>query len=175
MSDLFDKWYAAYPNKKSKGAAIKAWDKIKPDEALTDRMIVAIQIQQRWRTEARKAGDFIPDWKMPATWLNGTCWEDEVGSFQELRERQNSAPIVCTGGGKYCEGKAVVKGQGGAWLCPWCFSEKHSDMSPLREGFKRYGLGRKEGETQEDWRKRLIATARDAAASFGIRQSKVAQ
>lgn len=174
MSELFDRWYAVYPNKKSKGAAIKAWDKINPDEALTERMIISIQIQKRWRVEAKKAGEFVPDWKMPATWLNGTCWEDEVGSFQDLRERQNSAPVVCSGGGKYCTGKAVVKGAGDIWLCTWCFSERHADMGPLREGFKRHGLGRKEGETTEEWRKRLIATAREAAARFGSRQRGMA-
>ena len=171
----FDDFYEQYPNKKSRGQALKVWEKLKPGEELFNQIVAALQIQKRWRQEATKAGQFVPPWKMPATWLNGQCWLDQMeGTFSDLRAQQESKPVACQGGGKYCEGKAVAKGGGGLWLCPWCFSEKHADMGLLRDGFKRYGLGRKEGETQEDYRKRLVGAAREASTRFGVRQKQVA-
>lgn len=102
MLEGFEKWYSQYPNKKARGAAEKAWEKLKPDEKMVDDMVIALQIQKRWRIEAGKAGEFVPPWKMPATWLNGKCWLDEVGSFSELKSRQN-VTHDCVGGGRHCE------------------------------------------------------------------------
>lgn len=69
---LFDKFWSVYPRHEGKQAAQKAFDKLKPDEALLETMISAILKQKgsaQWQ-ESR----FIPH---PATWLNGHRWEDE--------------------------------------------------------------------------------------------------
>ena len=74
----FSRWYAAYPKKVAKGAAIRAWDKIDPDDALTERMIDALKAQLLERDWKGEKGIFVPEWKHPATWLNGMCWDDAV-------------------------------------------------------------------------------------------------
>ena len=73
MGQRFDRFYAAYPKKRSRGAAEKAFAKVKPDDAMLEQMLAAIA-----RTLA--SGEwadpqFIPH---PATWLNGKRWMDEV-------------------------------------------------------------------------------------------------
>lgn len=71
---LFDRFWSAYPNKKGKADAVKAWAKLKPDEPLLLKMLEAIRVQSlnpRW---SENGGQYIP---YPATWLNGRRWEDE--------------------------------------------------------------------------------------------------
>ena len=70
----FDEFWAHYPRKESKGAARKAWKKIRPSRSLTDRMIAAVEQQKKspkWREDG---GRFIPH---PSTWLNNERWEDQ--------------------------------------------------------------------------------------------------
>lgn len=68
----FDKFWAVYPRHEGKQAAMKAFDKLKPDAALLETMINAILKQKR--SEQWADPRFIPH---PATWLNGRRWEDE--------------------------------------------------------------------------------------------------
>lgn len=71
---LFDAFWTAYPKKKAKDEARKAWDKRRPDAALLQVMLASLQQQcqsSEWRTEA---GRYIP---FPATWLNRGQWTDE--------------------------------------------------------------------------------------------------
>lgn len=87
----FDTFWHNYPRKVAKVAALKAWQKIKPDAALVQQMLDAVLLQRynpSW-TEPR----FIPH---PATWLNGARWTDAPPSptSHELavakRVRQNA-------------------------------------------------------------------------------------
>lgn len=78
MSELFDKWYQHYPLKVSKGAARKAFEKLNPSETLVNRMISAIYAQIQHRKLMVSAGQFVPPWKYPATWIRAECWEDEL-------------------------------------------------------------------------------------------------
>ena len=71
----FDQFWAAYPKKTAKPDAIKAYGKIKPDEALLARILSAIQKQKQTAQWQEDGGRFVP---YPATWLNGRRWEDEV-------------------------------------------------------------------------------------------------
>lgn len=71
----FDQFWAAYPKKTAKPDAIKAYGKIKPDEALLARILSAIQKQKATAQWQEDGGRFVP---YPATWLNGHRWEDEV-------------------------------------------------------------------------------------------------
>jgi hypothetical protein len=70
----FETFWEAYPKKKNKGTAEKAWKKIKPNEALLQTMLSKIKeaiICEDW---IKNGGQFIP---YPATWLNGKCWHDD--------------------------------------------------------------------------------------------------
>ncbi len=61
-----------YPVKKSKQAAIRAWDLLRPDDGLLAVMGRALQRQMAGEDWQRGFG--IP---YPATWINGRRWEDE--------------------------------------------------------------------------------------------------
>ena len=71
----FDSFWLAYPKKKAKGDAEKAFNKIKPDDELLKTMLDAIDAQSRSPDWKKDGGQFIP---YPATWLNQKRWEDEV-------------------------------------------------------------------------------------------------
>ncbi len=71
----FDEFYSAYPRKAAKAQALKAWQKLKPDDILINRILKDI-------TQRLDSGEFDIDDKThiphPATYLNGQRWEDEI-------------------------------------------------------------------------------------------------
>ena len=73
LSQRFARWWATYPKKSAKKDARRAWEKLKPDAKMTDRLIVAVVTASK--TDQWRRG-VIPH---PATWLNGQRWEDELG------------------------------------------------------------------------------------------------
>lgn len=84
----FEKFWLAYPKKKSKGDAEKAWKAIKPNEQLHDRILHALErakTSAEWRNDG---GKFIP---YPATWLRAKGWEDEDTSPTAIKP----PPILC--------------------------------------------------------------------------------
>ena len=75
MKARFDRFWAVYPRKTGKGKAEDSFAKYKPDDALTDIMIRAVEAAKRTPQWQRDGGQFIPH---PATWLNQRRGEDEV-------------------------------------------------------------------------------------------------
>jgi len=69
-NEEFEIFYAAYPNKKAKKAAHKAWLKAK-DKPPVPELLRIVEEQCKWRSW--KQG-YIPH---PATWLNQGRWLDE--------------------------------------------------------------------------------------------------
>ncbi len=78
-SPPFDTFWKAYPAKKARADAQKAWKSAKLD-SLLDTILAAIEAQKS--CEAWIKG-FIPN---PATWLRGRRWEDEVETAQLGKE-----------------------------------------------------------------------------------------
>ncbi len=75
----FDKFWFAYPKKKSKGTAERAWIKIKPDNTLQTKILSQVEKAKKSQDWKKDNGKYIPH---PATWLNGKRWEDEdLGSI----------------------------------------------------------------------------------------------
>ena len=87
--DDFLIFYSAYPKKKSKQAALKAWIKISPD---LQTCLNAIEKQKKEKELEKKEKGWTADWKHPATWINGQCWEDETSG--ECVEEYN--PTITT-------------------------------------------------------------------------------
>ena len=83
--DGFAAFWAAYPKKKSKGQALSAWKKLKPDSSLQIVILKAIEAQKRSPDWQKDKGKYIP---YPATWLNAMAWEDEMPAEQKRREAQ---------------------------------------------------------------------------------------
>lgn len=77
--ERFEGFWRMYPLKKSKQAAIRAWDSLHPDDRLLAVMGRALQRQlasPEWQRKIREeGGQGIP---YPATWINGRRWEDEA-------------------------------------------------------------------------------------------------
>ena len=70
----FDCWYKAYPRKRSPGEAEKVWLRIKPDSAMLQEMLAALEWQKTSRDWLREGGQFVP---YPASYLNNKGWLDE--------------------------------------------------------------------------------------------------
>lgn len=69
----FDEFWAAYPRKKNKEQARKAFNKLKGVKL--QELLDAIERQKHSRDWTKDGGQYIP---YPATWLNAGGWEDEV-------------------------------------------------------------------------------------------------
>jgi len=67
----FEEWYAAYPRKRGKGQAAKAY---RIALKKTDAPALLAAIQQQAATLTARGADYCP---YPATWLNGERWNDE--------------------------------------------------------------------------------------------------
>lgn len=73
-SQAFEQFWNAYPNKKAKGNAFKAFQRAKR-QATLDTMLAAIQRQKKSASWTKDNGAYIPH---PASWLNGARWLDEL-------------------------------------------------------------------------------------------------
>ena len=75
MPTAFAAWYAAYPRHVSKEAARKAWNKLRPDEALVSEMMAALAEQKRSAEWTEDGGRYVPH---PSTYLHQQRWTDEL-------------------------------------------------------------------------------------------------
>lgn len=70
----FDAFWAVYPRKTAKGAALKAWRTLQPDAARRADIVRALAWQVLREEWQRDDGKYIPH---PATWLHRQQWTDE--------------------------------------------------------------------------------------------------
>ena len=73
----FEEFYAAYPRKDAKKAAMRAWNALKPSQEVRGAILAAIKHQGLAQREKR----FIP---LPASFLNGERWNDEAKQGRDL-------------------------------------------------------------------------------------------
>lgn len=75
--EVFESFWKAYPaidgKRPAKARALKAWNKLKPDEETVEKMSAALQRDKA--SEMWRKGVGIP---YASTWLNQHRWEDEV-------------------------------------------------------------------------------------------------
>lgn len=74
FDDRFEAWWSAYPKKTGKGAALNAWKKLRPTEAIVAQMHDALKWQRNQPQWTKDSGAYVPN---PATYLNQHRWEDE--------------------------------------------------------------------------------------------------
>lgn len=87
----FEIFWRAYPKKRGRGPAEKAWAKIRPDDMLLGTMLAKIDQAKQTSQWMNDRGKFIPH---PATWLNAKGWEDE---YEEPATSTAKAPTdACT-------------------------------------------------------------------------------
>lgn len=75
QSARFGEFWDMYPKKQGKGAADKAYAKLRPDRSLHMAILKALTLQKQSPQWRKDNGQYIPN---PATWLNQRRWEDEV-------------------------------------------------------------------------------------------------
>ncbi|WP_236233664.1 phage replication protein [Pseudomonas tohonis] len=73
--DLFDQFWAEYPNKTCKAKAKAKWEKLEVNQALFDQIMAGLRLQRASTAWVKDNGQYIPH---PTTWLNGERWNDEV-------------------------------------------------------------------------------------------------
>lgn len=71
--ELFDHFWAAYPRKRNKDKAKRAWRRLSPDLETCRAMAAALERDKRSRQWTKDNGEFIPH---ASTWLNNRPWED---------------------------------------------------------------------------------------------------
>jgi len=75
----FDAFWWRYPRRDGKKDALKAWNKLNPDEALFQRIMASLEAQiqtAQWQKAMREPG--MPYIKLPAGWLRSERWNDEA-------------------------------------------------------------------------------------------------
>ena len=81
LNSAFESFYRAYPKKKARKDAERAWVKLNPDSSLTASIMTALEKQKASKDWLKDNGQYIP---LPTSWLNGKRWEDEV---QEVKSK----------------------------------------------------------------------------------------
>lgn len=83
LKDAFAQLWAAYPKKKSKDAAYRAFEKRKFTSEQFQAVLAALERAKTSKEWAREEGRFIP---YPASWLNAGGWQDEHTPMVERRD-----------------------------------------------------------------------------------------
>lgn len=82
LSD-FERFYAAYPKKRSPEAALKAWNKKRPP---IDSVLEALAWQVESKGWVKDKGQYIP---YPATYINDGGWRDEKPAEEDFSDWLN--------------------------------------------------------------------------------------
>jgi len=81
---LFDAFWQAYPKKVGKADALKAFTKLKPDNELMQTILAAIAQWSKTDQWSKDNRQYVP---MPATYIRGRRWEDELPQQDKPKER----------------------------------------------------------------------------------------
>ena len=81
----FDKFWSVYPKKQAKQKALRAWLKLKPDDALLGVILASLDAAMTSENWLKDKGQWIPN---PATWLNDKRWEDVLENSVSEAERK---------------------------------------------------------------------------------------
>lgn len=92
-SDGFEQFWAAYPKKKAKDAALRAWQKRRPDGELLLTILAALSAQRHSADWLKESGRFIP---FPATWLNRGQWTDSPDPITPALSERSVKSLVAT-------------------------------------------------------------------------------
>lgn len=85
---FLERFWPAYPRKVAKPKALRAWEKLQPDDALVEEMLVALEQQKHSTQWTKDGGEFIPH---PSTWLNQRRWEDQLEPEVKANEHASRA------------------------------------------------------------------------------------
>jgi hypothetical protein len=72
-NDGFDEFWSTYPRREAKKDAQKAWSGMTPEQKFAARESIGVHV--RYWNAAGRSQQYIP---LPATWLRGERWTDEL-------------------------------------------------------------------------------------------------
>lgn len=84
--EAFEVWWTVYPRKIGKGNAVKAWESATKRVSQEDLLTITHRYA---KSPAGNAGEFTP---YPATWLNGSRYEDDPQEWEKERTNGKSHP-----------------------------------------------------------------------------------
>lgn len=143
--------------KGSRGQALKAMLRLRPDKEKREKILIALREQARYDREAKRAGEDVYRWPYAVTYINQGRYDDEVGSYAALREKQATVDAECAEEG--CTNK--VHGPEFK-LCGYHYSATHGVlMDKVREKYRQLGLVRQTGESYEEWMGRVRAVGKE--------------
>lgn len=104
--DGFDKFWELYPKKSGKKNAKLEWDKIKPSEELTKKILMALAVYIKSKNIEKNGVDFILD---PERWIKRERWNDEIDLTKQniVAESKKKA---------YIDGDQAYKKPDGTWM-----------------------------------------------------------
>jgi hypothetical protein len=94
VADGFERFYSAYPRKKGRAEAQRAWRKVNPEEV--DLIFARLELLKLGEWNGKDL-QYIP---YPATWLNGRRWEDDIetGGTNGTKSRTHAGAVAPTSG-----------------------------------------------------------------------------
>lgn len=88
IEEMFEIFYKAYPKKKDKVKAFKAFKKLDPSEELLNTILKALERQKNDVNWVKQKRQFMP---YPSTYLNNRRWEDESDAEACGHDAENKA------------------------------------------------------------------------------------
>lgn len=88
----FEKFWQLHPNKVDKKRCIAWFEKHKPNDIEYHKIIDGLKRQIAWRA-AKPPKEFVADWKMPITWLNGQNWNDALKPWAGSGQNQKLSAV----------------------------------------------------------------------------------
>jgi len=117
--ESFDKFYKAYPKHQGRKRAFDSWKKLNLHNGLFETILTAIENQKAEKKALKQCGGFVPEWPLPATWLNGKRWEDEITNGHEELFTQKEEFLSCPSCGRRIIVKSDLRENG----CVYCLGK----------------------------------------------------
>ena len=87
----FDRFWDEYPKKVAKVDAQKVWEKLDPDDDLTDEIVQGVIRARETREWRRENGQYIPG---PARYLRGERWKDALPASMATANYDNESNFL---------------------------------------------------------------------------------
>lgn len=144
----FDVFYTAYPKHKAKDSAIKAWKKLNPEASLLQTILRAIEVAKDTDSWKKDNGTYIP---LPATWLNGKRWEDEVQTHTTTVQETQLLPTDVL---KWCEYLDTITDDHGI-----CIQKGKESIVAALISNRDYPYYKESPRTSEQWERLVLEKA----------------
>ena len=117
----FENFYTLYPKKQAKQDAQKAWKTLNPAPILLTQLFLALEKHKTSPDWQKDNGKYIP---LPATWLRGRRWEDEV-KVDTLGGTADTCAVCRSPKWR------TLKSDGGKMVCEKCYGNLDSKTASL--------------------------------------------